>query len=190
MRALTSDRLGSPWHKWCDGARAPICWTRHTSHTSHTIFITCIEKTLLPGFLPQGGRDEWRARLPAELGDFAATAVTRVTRPANPGVLVAAPVSRWHALLRRRRRGLLPDLSNHNRKKFWRPGGLWIAERTRRMGHRPLPEHGLRIGVGAEDGASSCCATTNALWHHKTTARDAPVGARATVTAGVCGRGA
>ena len=39
MRDMIAVTPVTPRHVWCDGAEARISWARHTSHTSHPIFI-------------------------------------------------------------------------------------------------------------------------------------------------------
>ena len=185
MRDLRSGTPVTPMQRWCDGVNARICWARHTSHTSRPIFISGTKSISIP--LPRGCVRA--ATVQPELRAFAVTAVAGVTRPANPGVSVATPLSRWHGIFRRRRRDALSNPSDHHWKKCLSSLGARVAERNRRM-HRPWGKHATDRRGCREGGASSCCAAANPLSRHKTAARAAPVGARATVMAGVCRRGA
>lgn len=61
---------------WCDAAKARICWVRHTSYTSHPLFIIRNQMTISAG----RARSIGARRGAYELGGFAVTGVTGVTR--------------------------------------------------------------------------------------------------------------
>jgi hypothetical protein len=185
MRDLTSGTPATREQNWCDGGCARISWARHTSHTyrPYSIVHAILQKPAFPsggGHVREHALPEWatcyaihaRGDAPSNSGRFQLPRIKAVA-------CHLAPVARRRTA---RPVGSPQGVISAAHECAGRPNeigdGAWTIGRARvtdRCGSR-------------EGGASSRCAAADALSRHRTTARTAPVGARATVTAGVCGR--